>query len=166
MSKQSPSRPIIALLEGYSKNKKHPLEFIQWVYIPLLLFGLLGIVWSIPFPHLNFLGKYNGFVNWASFLLAAFIYYYYRLSPLVSYVILLSIFAFSAGIVGLEKLQKVGYPRMEVISLMVFTLGMLILFLGYQRSNQKISIKSFLDELLVGPIWLVQLIFTRWGFKI
>src|SRR5690606_16134611 len=99
---------IDTIIENYSALHQHPANrFIQWFCIPLLTFGLLGFIWSIPFPQLAFLGKYSGYLNWASFLIAFSIYYYLKVSPLLSYGILLMVFAFSAGIVTLEKFYTI-----------------------------------------------------------
>ncbi|WP_256011369.1 Mpo1 family 2-hydroxy fatty acid dioxygenase [Desertivirga xinjiangensis] len=157
MAKQHEILPVIKVLNQYSEAHQSPTnKLLQWIYVPLLSFGLLGLIWAIPFPHLNFLGRYNGFVNWASFLIAFSIYYYYKLSPLLSYGMLLVVFAFSAGIVSLEKLHtNQGWPQLPQVCLIIFILGLLLQFIGYSAEGKIPSFITNLKFLLTGPMWLI-----------
>lgn len=140
-------------------------ELIHWICVPLIVFSLLGLVWAIPFPYLKFLGRYNGFVNWASFLIAFAIYYYYKLSPVLSYFMLLIIFAFSYAIIGLEYWSKTGGPQIWQSCLVIFVLSWIGQFVGHKIEGKK---PSFLDDvkfLLIGPIWLLHFILLRLKVK-
>ena len=78
-------RQVDVYFAQYSENHQNPTnKLIHWICVPLIVFSLFGLIWAIPFPHLNFLGSYNGFFNWDSFLIAFAIYYYYKLSPMLS----------------------------------------------------------------------------------
>ena len=64
-------RPVDIYFDKYAESHQNPTnKLIHWVCVPLIVFSLLGLVWAIPFPYIKFLGQYNGFVNWASFLIA------------------------------------------------------------------------------------------------
>lgn len=168
MVKQQPLKSKVnQVIDDYSASHKNPInQAIQWICIPLLTFGVLGIVWSIPFPYLAFLGKYNGFVNWASFLIAFSIYYYYKTSPVLSYGILLFVFAFSAGIVGLEKFHTHNnWPTMGSVCMGVFVLGLILQFIGYKYEGATPSLSSNLKLLLHGPLWLMYMLFKKLGYK-
>ncbi|RZM10618.1 MAG: DUF962 domain-containing protein, partial [Pedobacter sp.] len=133
--------------------------------VPLIVFSLLALVWAIPFPQLAFLGKYNGFVNWASFLIAFAIYYYYKLSPVMSYFMLLAVFIMSFFIVMLEKWEQSGGPAMWVSALVIFVLSWAGQFFGHKVEGKK---PSFLDDvkfLLIGPIWLLHFICKKIGLR-
>lgn len=167
MAKQAQIRPVDAYFAKYAEShQNHTNKAIHWICVPLIVFSLLGLVWAIPFPHLDFLGKYNGFVNWASFLIAFAIYYYLRLSPALSYVMLLMVFAFSAGIVTLEKLHNnQGWPEMWQVCLGIFVAAWIGQFIGHKIEGKK---PSFLDDvkfLLIGPIWLVHFVFKKFGIR-
>src|SRR5690554_3662671 len=100
---RGPKRNADTLLDKYTYNYAGDASgVLRWIFIPLITFGAFGLIWSIPFPHLPFLGKFNGFVNWASFVVAFSIYYYYKLSPTLSYGMLLIFGLFSYFIVQLE----------------------------------------------------------------
>ncbi len=146
-------------------HQNHKNEIIHWICVPLIVFSLLGLVWSIPFPHLGFLGGYNGYINWASFLIAFAVYYYYRLSPILSYFMLLVIFALSFGVIQLEEWQKSGGPMIWQSCLVIFILSWVGQFIGHKIEGKK---PSFLDDirfLLIGPIWLMHFILLRLKIK-
>ncbi len=160
-------RPIDRLFDSYSESHQHPInKLIHWICVPLIVFSLLGLVWAIPFPHLNFLGRYNGFVNWASFLIGFSIYYYYRLSPVLSYAMLLFVFAFSAGIVSLEKLHtNSGWPDVWQVCLGIFIVSWIGQFIGHKIEGKKPSFFEDVKFLLIGPIWLLHFLFKKAGIR-
>ncbi|HEY0668870.1 MAG TPA: Mpo1-like protein [Sphingobacteriaceae bacterium] len=160
-------RPVDVYFNKYSESHQNPVnKLIHWICVPLIVFSLLGLVWSIPFPHLDFLGRYNGFVNWASFLIAFAIYYYLKLSPILSYIMLLVIGLFSAGIVTLEKLHaNQGWPPPYQVCLLIFVLAWIGQFIGHKIEGKK---PSFLDDikfLLIGPIWLLHFPLKKAGLR-
>jgi hypothetical protein len=151
---------IIEQFEVSHQNKAN--RALQWLCIPLITFGILGMVWSIPFPHLTFLGRYNGFVNWASFIIAFAIYYYYKLSPLLSYGILLFVFACSAGIVTLENLHKSNsWPEMGLVCLGLALIGVIVKVVGVKMEHTAPDGATFAKSLLDGPLWLTYLLFRK-----
>lgn len=171
MSKQTKKtaevkRPVDVYFDKYQESHNNPTnEIIHWICVPLIIFSLMGLVWSIPFPNLSFLGRYNGFVNWASFLIAFSIYYYYRLSPVLSYFMLLIIVLFSYGIVSLEKWETAGGPAVWLVCLIIFVVAWIGQFIGHKIEGKK---PSFLDDvkfLLIGPIWLLHFICRKLGLR-
>jgi len=161
-----PKKEVDVLFDKYAEShQNHTNEIIHWICVPSIVFSLLGLVWSIPFPHLDFLGRYNGYLNWASFLIAFAVYYYYKLSPVMSYLMLLIIFAMSMGIVQLEKWQANGGPALWLSCLVIFVLAWIGQFIGHKIEGKK---PSFLDDvkfLLIGPIWLLHFICRKIGLK-
>jgi uncharacterized membrane protein YGL010W len=129
------------------------------------VFSLLGLVWAIPFPHIGFLGRYNGYLNWASFLIAFSVYYYLKLSPVLSYLMLLLIFGMSMIIVQLEKWEASGGPALWLVCLVIFVIAWIGQFIGHKIEGKK---PSFLDDvkfLLIGPIWLLHFICKKVGLR-
>lgn len=157
---------VDVLFDKYAEShQNHSNEIIHWVCVPLIVFSLLGLVWSIPFPHLAFLGKYNGYLNWASFLIAFSIYYYYKLSPVMSYLMLILIFIMSMGIVKIEQAQASGGPALWLVCAVIFVLAWIGQFIGHKIEGKK---PSFLDDvkfLLIGPIWLLHFICKKIGLR-
>ena len=164
--KATPKSELDILFDKYAESHQNPTnKLIHWICVPLIVFSILGLVWTIPFPHLEFLGKFNGFVNWASFLIAFSIYYYYRLSPVMSYFMLLSVFVMSFLIVQLEKVEASGGPAVWLVCAVIFVLAWIGQFIGHKIEGKK---PSFLDDvkfLLIGPIWLIHFICNKIGVR-
>lgn len=123
---QSPAeqRPVDRDFEEYdSVYRSAKNSYILLIAVPLMMFGLMALIWAIPFPHIAFLGKYNGYLNWASFLIAALIYYHLRLSPMVSYLLLFMLFGFSYGIIQLEQVEKAGGMQLWLAGLILASFG-------------------------------------------
>lgn len=154
------------LFDKYAESHQNSTnELIHWICVPLIVFSLLGLAWSIPFPHLAFLGRYNGFVNWGSFLIAFSVFYYYKLSPIMSYLMLVLIFSMTFLIVLLEKWQHNGGPAVWQVCTIIFVLSWIGQFYGHKIEGKK---PSFLDDvkfLLIGPIWLLHFICKKVGLR-
>jgi len=161
-----PKKEVEILFDKYSEShQNYTNEIIHWICVPLIVFSLLGLVWSIPFPHLDFLGRYNGFVNWASFLIAFSIYYYYRLSPVLSYLMLILISLMSYGIVSIEQWANNGGPALWLVCTVIFVVSWIGQFIGHKIEGKK---PSFLDDikfLLIGPIWLLHFLCIKAGLR-
>lgn len=158
-SPESSPRKINVLFNQYSQVNQNPINrALQWVCIPLLVFSIIGLVTAIPFPHLNFLGKYNTYISWFSFLLAFTIYYYLKLSPILSYLMLLTVGILYYFIIQLEYVEREGGPDLWLVSGSIFVLAVLGLLWGRQIESQKICLLRYLKLLLIAPIWFLSLI--------
>ena len=163
---QETSKPnlIGKILSQFSASHSTAVnKLIHYITIPLVSFSVLALVWAIPFPSLSFLGRYNGFINWASILIGFAVYYYYRVSPLLSYGILLMIFAFSALIVALEKFHIQGGPEMHIIPLLILLPALLAQVAGHRTEKAIPSPSSSFRSLMDGPLWIMNALFRRIG---
>src|SRR5215469_14634446 len=152
-------RTVEVYFDKYAESHQNPVnKTIHWVCVPLIVFSLLGLVWAIPFPHIGFLGQYNGFINWASLLIAFSVYYYYRLSPVLSYLMLLIVFAFSYAIIALAGWPNTGGPPLWESCLIIFVAAWIGQFIGHKIEGKKPSFLDDLRFLLIGPIWLLHFI--------
>jgi uncharacterized membrane protein YGL010W len=165
-NKNEPKREIDILFDQYAASHQNPSnELIHWVCVPLIIFSLLGLLWSIPFPYFGFLGKYNGFLNWASFVIAFSGYYYYRLSPVLSYLMILLVFVMALVIVQLEKWAMAGGPAVWVVCAVVFVLAWAGQFVGHKIEGKKPSFLQDVKFLLIGPIWLLHFLCLKTGLR-
>jgi len=161
-----PKRAVEVLFDKYGESHQNGTnELIHWICVPLIVFSLLGLVWCIPFPHLAFLGKYNGFVNWASFLIAFSIFYYYKLSAVLSYMMLILVFIMSFFIVSLEKWQQIGGPAVWQVCAVIFVVSWIGQFIGHKIEGKKPSFLEDVKFLLIGPIWLLHFICKKVGLR-
>jgi uncharacterized membrane protein YGL010W len=160
------ARPIDIYFDRYAESHLNPTnKLIHWICVPLIVFSILGLVWAIPFPYIEFLGRYNGFFNWASFLIAFAIYYYYKLSPVLSYIMLIVLFAFSYGIIGLAGWQVEGGPALWLVCLVIFVLSWAGQFIGHKVEGKKPSFLTDLKFLLIGPVWLLHLVLKKLSIR-
>jgi uncharacterized membrane protein YGL010W len=154
------------LFDKYAEShQNHTNELIHWVCVPLIVFSLLGLVWQIPFPHLEFLGQYNGFLNWASFLIAFSMYYYFTLSPTLFFLMIWIIGLMSYGVVKIEQTFGLGSLITYSIFAVIFMLSWIGQLIGHKIEGKK---PSFLDDikfLLIGPIWLLHFVCKKIGLK-
>jgi len=159
---RKPLSKIDHLFSQYADSHQNSTNLlIHWICVPLIVFGIFGLVWSIPFPYIGFLGKYNGFVNWASFLVAFSIYYYYKLSPTLSYGMLLIMGLFSYFIVQLEYWEAAGGPALWLVCLLIFILSGIGLLVGRQAEGKRPSFLTGLKFLLIGPVWLLAKVYKK-----
>ena len=163
---QIPARPVDAYFDKYAESHQNTKnELIHWICVPLIVFSLLGLVWAIPFPYIKVLGTYNGVFNWASFLIAFSVYYYYKLSPTLSYFMLIIVMLFCYVITLLVQWQTAGGPQLWQSCAVIFVLSWVGQFIGHKIEGKK---PSFLDDvkfLLIGPIWLLHFVLLRWKIK-
>ncbi|WP_442590306.1 Mpo1 family 2-hydroxy fatty acid dioxygenase [Pedobacter sp. AW31-3R] len=164
--KAEPKKEVDVLFDQYAESHQHPSnKLIHWVCVPMIVFSLLGLIWTIPFPHLEFLGKFNGFLNWASFVIAFAGYYYYRLSPILSYLMILFVFAAAGIIVQLEKWEASGGPAVWLVCAVVFVFAWIGQFIGHKIEGKKPSFLQDVKFLLIGPIWLFHFLCQKIGLK-
>lgn len=165
-AKPAPKRPIEILFDAYASNYQPGAnKFIYWICIPLMTFGLWGLVWVIPFPHLKFMGQYAAYFNWASILLAAAVYYYYRLSPMLSYFMLLLFFLFSYGVTDLAGWQNAGGPPMGLVCVLLFALSVAGQVFITRVNGKKPSFIQFLQFLVLAPVWILHFLLDRLSMR-
>lgn len=150
------------LFEEYADSHQNKLnQIIHYICVPLIVFSIIGLVTAIPFPKLSFLGKYNMYINWFSFLMAFTIYYYYKLSPVLSYM-MLSFFGVSYYfIVQLEYLERDNGIPLWLVSLVIFVVAWIGQFIGHKIEGKKPSFLTDLKFLLIGPIWIFSKVLNK-----
>ena len=156
---KAPERPIDILFEKYDASHQNKVNrIINWICVPLIVFGLLGFAWAIPFPQLNFLGQYKDFINWASLLIAFSIYFYLKVSPVLSYSMLFILFAFSFGVIQLDGWQKAGGPAIGDLCVGLLIIAFTGQFIGQKIEGKRYSFINSLKFQFYGPIWLLSLV--------
>jgi uncharacterized membrane protein YGL010W len=163
MAQTQQLRPIDAYFDKYAESHQNKInKTIHWIAVPLIVFSLLGLIWAIPMP--DFMKEYPYF-NWASLLIAFALYYYYKLSPMMAFTMMLMVGIMSYFIVQLEHNQQNGGWAMWQVCLAIFAGAWILQFIGHKIEGKK---PSFLDDvrfLLIGPIWLIHFIFKKIGLR-
>ena len=136
-------RTIDTLLTQYGEShRNHVNEWVHIVCVPLIVFSLLGLLWSVH-PSVALLGSILS------------LYYYYQLSRPFA----VGMLAMLAAMLGVLLLM----PAMTIlpVSLGVFVLAWIGQFIGHQIEGKK---PSFLDDvrfLLVGPLFVLGFLYRR-----
>ena len=137
------ARPIDVLLDQSSDSHRNPTnELIHFVCVPVIVFTLLGILWSVH-PALAVAAS-----------LAALVYYF-RLSPPFAFGMLLM----SAVMLGVLALM----PRYTVLplSIAIFVVAWIGQFIGHKIEGKKPSFFDDLRFLLIGPLFVLGFLYRR-----
>ena len=135
------------------------------IFLFLSFFGIMGLIWMIPFPQFDFLVKINAhtFLNWGSFFIAIVIYCYLKLAPTLSYFVLFTIGLMSFFIVQLEYLEKNNGPSVILVCAIITLIGLVGLWLSSVNTGKQR--REFMTLLTIGPIWLYSKIFDKFKWK-
>lgn len=136
-------RSIDTLLARYAESHRHPVnEVIHIVCVPVIVFTLLGILWSL-----------HPLVAAAASALA--LAYYWKLSRPFAFGML----AMSAVMLALLALM----PPMTVlpVSLAIFVAAWIGQFIGHKIEGKKPSFLEDLRFLLVGPLFVLGFLYRR-----
>lgn len=143
MDQNAHPRSIDALLAKYGESHRNPTnELIHFVCVPVIVFSLLGILWSIH-PLV------------ALVAVVAAMRYYLRLSRPFA----LGMLAMSALMLGVLAIM----PRFTVLpfSIAVFVVAWIGQFIGHHIEGKKPSFLEDLRFLLVGPLFVLSFLYRR-----
>lgn len=159
-------RPVDQIFDQMDRVFLRFNKIVYAFFLLLAFFGVMGLIWMIPFPQFEFLVslKMNTFLNWGSFFIAIVIYSYLRLAPTLSYAALFTISVMSYFIVQLEYVEQRGGASVVLVCGSLAFLGLLGLLVLVQN-EKKVSVKDFLMLLGVGVIWLWSKIFNQIKLK-
>ena len=136
-------RTIDTLLERYAESHRNPTnELIHFVCVPVIVFTLLGILWSIH-PALAVVASVAALV------------YYWRLSRPFAFGMLLM----SALMLAVLALM----PPMTVLplSIAIFVVAWIGQFIGHKIEGKKPSFFDDLRFLLIGPLFVLGFLYRR-----
>ena len=142
----SPVRRVDQLLDHYGESHRAPAnELIHIVAVPLIVLSLLGLLQAIH--------------PWVPLLvLALSLVYYARLSM---------VFLVSMLVMGLMMLALVRAMGDAVLpwSVAIFVLAWIAQFIGHRIEGKKPSFFEDLQYLLVGPLFVLSVIYRRIGIR-
>lgn len=156
-------RPIDVYFALY--NQQYPSvreKLILTIILLALYFGLMGLIWIIPFPHPNWMGSYKDYFSWASFYIAGMVYYWYKQSPILSYFLLIILFAFSYGASQLAEIGALVGPPVWTFCGPIVVAALITFYLVTKKRNGV----AFVGSALKMPVWLVGFVGKKLGVKI
>jgi|TARA_B100000212_G_scaffold341524_1_gene324953 uncharacterized membrane protein YGL010W len=150
--------------EEYGESHQNSLnKKIHWICIPLIVFSLIGLLWTVP-NHLLlkiYSGKFSILFNWATLFIVVVIFYYLVLS----YKIAIGMFIFSLTILYLSYFIDKSSIELWKLSFLVFILSWTGQFVGHKIEGKKPSFFKDIQFLFIGPAWLLGFIYRKYNIK-
>ena len=135
-------------------------ELIHWICVPIIFFCALGFVWTIPVPEAWEVSA--PWFNWTFAAMVLAMAFYVRLSPRLSAGLLLFMAACYGGVTALDMFAP--WPVWQVCAVL-FVLAWVGQFIGHKIEGKKPSFFKDLFFLLIGPAWLMSMIYKKLGQK-
>ena len=153
-------RKIDLLLNEYGESHENRLnKFIHWICVPVIVWTVVALIWSIPFPWKIGLGIVP--VNWAVIALVLAQVYYFSLSRRLGMGLLLYNLAMLWLTAAIE--QASPWPLWQV-ALAVFVLAWIGQFIGHIFEGKRPSFFKDVQFLLIGPAWLMSFVYRKIGY--
>jgi uncharacterized membrane protein YGL010W len=146
-------------MSEYAKSHTHPInQLIHKICVPLIMFSLVGLLWSIPFPTPWQILPY---LNWATVFISSCLIFYLLLNFKIFLGMLLIILVMFFMTNELHE-HQVLLP----ISLGIFILSWLAQFYGHKIEGKKPSFLEDLAFLLIGPAWVLRFLYKKLGIQV
>jgi len=138
------------------ENLRNPVVF--WAAVPMLVTGITGLLWNAPIPA-EF-GDISPLLNWGSaFLMVTAIYYF-----IISLSLAIGLLPFLLGLASIQIwLIHSGYPPLAITSGLTVA-GVVGLALG--RGGRLRALLQDLQLIMLGPAWLLSVIYKRFGIPL
>lgn len=144
---KAPSRTIDILLAQYAESHQHPSnEKLHLICVPSIVWSLLALIWRIQ--------------PLAALICAALcLGYYFHLSK--SFAIGMSLMLAAM----LAVLSMVPMSMVAQVAAAVFVLAWIGQFIGHHIEGKKPSFFDDLRFLLIGPLFVLSILYRRWHFS-
>lgn len=153
--------PLPALLAEYGESHQNPTnKLVHWVCVPLIMFSLLGLLWSVPMPAA--VRQLSSWLNLATVVMGLAVVYYLRLSVRLSVGMVL-VWALMAG--ALRLVQAGAALPLWGVCVIIFVLAWVGQFWGHKVEAKKPSFLKDLQFLLIGPLWLLHFVYRVLGWR-
>jgi uncharacterized membrane protein YGL010W len=146
---------VTQLLEEYSKSHQHRFnKIIHWICVPVIVFSLLGMLWLIPFPQLQYSFL---IINWCTLFLFFGLFYYFYLSWRLAIGMLVYIIMMCLLLFWLSN----TLDNLLTLFISLFVSAWIGQFIGHHIEKKRPSFFRDIQFLLIGPLWLLSAIYRR-----
>lgn len=159
MSAHATERPIDRWFASYSDDHRNATN--QWLHVvcvPLILWSVIALLWCIPVP-----GTLFGPGAWAALAMFLTWSFYYRQSRTLGMGMLLVFVAISWATRWLH--MELGTTGLLKLAIAVFVAAWIGQFIGHHIEGRRPSFFTDLTYLLIGPIWVLNKLYRRLGWK-
>lgn len=131
---------------------------VYWAAVPMVVVGVSGILWSLPVPA-EFL-KISQLLNWGSaFLMVTAIYYF-----IISLSLAIGLLPFLLGLASIQVWLATSEFPADAVSAGLLLTGIAGFTLG--RGGSLRAVIQDLQLMMIGPAWLLSVIYRRFGIPV
>ena len=142
-----------ALLDEYEESHQHPVNIaIHWVAEPLAIWALMALIFPIEIFGVTALGLFV----WAP------IYYFANLSPRITLMFAAVALVFTAIIIVVDRMAVPMWPW----ALGLFAVSWVTLLIAHRIEGRAPSVFQNPGLIIIGPLWLAERIFRRFGWRV
>ena len=159
MSATPSERSIDRWFSSYSSDHRNTTN--QWLHVvcvPLILWSVIALLWCIPVP-----GSLFGPGAWAALVMFMAWSFYYRHSRTLGMGMLLIFVLFSWATRWLH--MELGTIGLLKLAIGVFVVAWIGQFVGHHIEGRRPSFLTDLTYLLIGPIWVLNKLYRKLGWK-
>jgi uncharacterized membrane protein YGL010W len=133
---------------------------VYWVAVPLVVLGTVGLLWSLPVPDEFY--AISPLVNWGSlFLMAATVYYFIISVPLA-----IGMLPFVIGLALIQSWLEATQRSPARVATILLIAGIIGLLLSRRRGRTAKLVFQDLQLMMIGPAWLLSVLYRRMGIPI
>ena len=130
---------------------------IYWAAVPMVVLGTVGILWTLPIPDEFF--EISPLLNWGTaFLMAAAVYYFIISVPLA-----IGMLPFVVGIAGIQSWLAGSEFSPLRVSIGLLVAGIIGLWMGHRNQSSLRPVLRDLQLMMIGPAWLLSVLYRRIG---
>lgn len=155
-----PARSADDWLALYGQSHRDPRnKAIHWICVPVIVWTVIALLWSLPSPIPAHLPAVGWPVNWAVLTGGlALLWYLWRLGVALA----LGMALFLAGCFGLCAQLEASLPwPLWTVAFAAFAAAWVGQFFGHHLEGSRPSFLRDLQFLLVGPAWLMGFLYRR-----
>mgnify|MGYP001591838463 CR=1 FL=1 len=139
-------------------NVHYPV--IYWAAVPVVVIGTVGLLWILPIPDEFY--DISPLLNWGTaFLMVSAVYYF-----IFSLSLAIGMLPFVLGAAAFQMwLAQSGYSPLKVSTGLLLA-GIIGLWLGHRRSGGLINVVRDIQMMMIGPAWLLSVVYRRLGIPV
>ena len=130
---------------------------IHWLSIPFVVTSLVGLLWSLPVP--DTFSEATPVLNWGTIFLMAAVVYYFIISISLAFGVLPFVLLVILGVTWLEQFS---FP-LWLTSAAIFIVALAAQRIGHEIEGNRPSFIVDLQYLMMGPVWLLAIVYKRLG---
>ena len=145
-------------LQQYEEtNQDLTYPMVYWAAVPTVVLGTVGILWTLPIPDEFF--EISPLLNWGTiFLMATAVYYF-----IISVSLAIGMLPFLLGVAGIQSWLAGSEFSPLRVSIGLLVAGIIGLWMGHRNQLSLRPVLRDLQLMMIGPAWLLSVLYRRIG---